>query len=508
MVFKCDKCSYTNRLNSRVQSHIRIVHTDLQPWHCSFPGCNSRFKAKQRLTRHRRIHETHLELRKPFPCTFVNCDYRAPRRDTLAEHVRVKHTPGRVRTFKCSLCPWQSYDKTSLDVHIGSHVREKRFKCKHCKFATHNATSLSFHMKAKHEKAVYVHCRFPGCDFSTVYPDYIMRHRRVHDPDKRRPPRTLIPCDFPECIHQASCTKDLKRHIWGRHNASRTKDFTCPLCSKSFYDEYGRRKHIRGVHTNEKHFVCSRCSFATPYFANVRMHFQRVHEGVIPEKFKCDLCDYRSQTDKDMDVHRSAAHSAGSKFQCGNLNCDFKTNEAWNFKQHVLIHEENPLKRFPHACSFPGCDFRRRLFAEMKRHEERHRSNKELEYKCKLCPNRSYPDSVSLRFHKDMIHNTKFFKCSVCSVCVSNKRNLRVHMRKLHNKSDSSADQEVVPRKRAVIRGQGDPTRCSQMNCNNNSGNVVSSTGGSNDGGSASLRNFACDRILIVVLDKINIERL
>ena len=510
MVLKCDKCSFTARFNWLIKKHILGAHTDPQPWSCTFPGFKSTFTVKESLTRHRRIHETRLELRKPYPCTFANCDYRASLRSTLATHVKGKHTPGRVKAFQCPLCPSKFHGKLNLDLHIQGHVKEKRFKCKYCNFKTHINGYISLHVKAKHEKSTFFHCQFPGCDYRSPFPGCVKRHRKIHYPDEKRPPRTLIPCNFPECPYQTSSMSCLKGHILTRHNPNCTRDFNCPMCPKKFFHASGLRMHITGIHARQKQFKCSSCSYVTEYMGNLKRHFQRVHEGVIPEKkFKCDLCVYRGTFKRDMDMHRLTVHSEIRKFQCRNLDCNYKTNEAGNFKTHLLTHEENPLRRRPFACSFPECDFRTRTSTAMKCHEEQH-SSKKLEFRCKLCPNKSYPDSISLHYHQCMTHNKKSFNCSICNACVSSKGVLKNHMRKLHSKSNST-DQEVVPmipRKETGRRGKCDLTSSSQINRNKNDRNFASNARDSDGGGSAIMRNPVSDRILIIVLDKIEIEKL
>ena len=46
---------------------------------------------------------------------------------------------------------------------------------------------------------------------------------------------------------------------------------------------------------------------------------------------------------------------------CDFSGCGYSTSYAFAFKNHMLIHEQDPEKQYPFACAFPGCDFRRRF---------------------------------------------------------------------------------------------------------------------------------------------------
>ena len=63
------------------------INGNFKPWICDFPGCAFHIKLKVSLKKHKRTHETVLELRKPYTCTFQDCEYRAGEKARLAEHV-------------------------------------------------------------------------------------------------------------------------------------------------------------------------------------------------------------------------------------------------------------------------------------------------------------------------------------------------------------------------------------------------------------------------------------
>ena len=129
MWFKCSSCSFTTMHPGHVPRHERTVHSELRPWECSYPGCQYAAKTRCGLTRHLKSHPTNPKLRMPYCCTFKGCEYRAISNGNLKQHKRRWHVLNRITDFGCSFCSSRFYDKNVLNVHIRSHVKEKRFEC-------------------------------------------------------------------------------------------------------------------------------------------------------------------------------------------------------------------------------------------------------------------------------------------------------------------------------------------------------------------------------------------
>lgn len=442
MAVNCDQCSYSARCNAQLKLHHLVHHSDLKPWVCSFPECKFRTKTKSHLQHHKRTHETNLELRKPFPCTFDDvCKYRAPTEQVLRGHVEAKHTPRRTRYFPCPLCPFRFYVKQDLRKHIPCHVREISYKCKHCNFRTHLRASLRNHTRTLHENPVRHSCSFPNCKFSTLYSHCLTKHNsRIHHDDDhttRRP----FPCSYsPACPYRAKSVYALNSHLRGRHNPNRVKNFTCPMCPQKFLHESSVRVHVNAIHLNETNYACDKCNFITSKSGDLSRHRAREHEGKDKKIFKCELCDYRAKRKQTVERHKLTAHSDERRFVCDQAGCGFKTNTSSSFNAHMLLHEKEPEKQFPFLCSFPNCDYRRRLNQEIKRHERQHETC-QIELQCKLCPNMRYPDPKSLYFHECLNHNKRSHKCSMCDYSVGNPSSLRKHIRKFH---DFSVNSRVV----------------------------------------------------------------
>ena len=389
MSAKCDQCPYTSCSSSDIRRQIIWTHSDQRPWKCLFQECALWFKTEYALIRHKRKHEASLELRRPHPCNHDNCNYRAGSTGSLKLHVWTKHTAGRTRDIKCPICPKIFCSQLSIKEHIRTHTREKQYGCDQCNFKTHCHRSISIHGKTVHEGTKDHKCTFSGCSFSAARHSNLGNHLRTHstDPKVQRP----FPCRFPNCTYRTSSKGNLTSHVTARHDPSRTREYSCPLCPKSFYDKTNMRAHINTAHTREK----------------------------VKKRFKCTTA-----------------------------YCKYKTNYQPSFRSHLLTHEDDPEKRYPFPCSFPGCDFRRRGTYEIKHHEQKHQnSNRQL--KCKLCPSRSYSDKNSLSFHEKIAHARESHQRPMCSFSELTRMLFDEHTSECHQ-GDISSGQHGLARMRAA----------------------------------------------------------
>lgn len=440
MVVKCDECSFTARFPSEVKFHKFRTHSDVKPWPCKFPGCHYRGKTKSAVRIHQRTHETNPELKRPYECTRHNCNYRGMLERDVERHIRAHHTPGRTRKFKCPMCPSTFFTDTVLKTHIRRcHVREQVWHCSKCNFWTHCKENLVSHVKRIHENNSVRICSFPGCSHSTTSEYRLKKHEKIHDP---RPAK--IPCKFPDCHFSTTAEFYLKRHIAVRHNPDRNKTFICPLCSKALFYKHSLEAHINIFHTQEVAVhECSRCDYVGKNASNLKAHWRKRHEVRKDERWlHCTTCEYRARQKHQLELHVKTRHSEERDFKCHVLQCNFQTNHGHAFKNHLLIHEEDPQRQFPFACAFPGCDFRRRYKRQVTSHELLHRTS-ELQLRCKKCPDKYYPDKSSLFFHDCIAHDRKSYKCPMCNYAACKPCSLSNHVRTVHANSKDSQPYEA-----------------------------------------------------------------
>ena len=377
---------------------------------------------------------------RPYRCTYSNCEYSAGLKQTLEMHIGRKHSAGKTKTSQCPLCPAKFFGPCDLRRHISRHVNENRLKCDHCGFRGHTMDSLRTHTEGHYNGKLLpaplrLSCSFPGCSYTNTGKNNLKSHSRTHevDPLLRQP----LVCTFPACDFRTTFPGGLQGHIRRRHNPDRLKEFSCSLCSKSFYEKSTLENHIKFLHTKEIIYECGKCLFRTYRCGDLRIHERRVHgEGPpVEKKFKCEKCDYRAFQIQQLDRHKRAKHSDGTELKCEHPGCKFLTHYSGTMNIHMLSHKDKVEAQFPFACTFPGCDFRRRIASEMVRHERNH-SMCQSKFKCKSCPDRSYPDSKSLFFHRSFNHVRRPYKCSLCDYAVSDKQHLEKHVLRQHRSTE------------------------------------------------------------------------
>ena len=435
-VLKCDKCPFITIHRGSIINHRLTAHSSLKPLICTI--CSFRTKTKQCLILHSKRHETALHLRKPYLCTFENCDYRATRNSSLKLHIKAKHTPSRTKDIQCPLCSEKFYQNVYLQAHIPTHLMETKFACKLCTFVTTKKSYLKCHIQGVHERERRFKCTIPGCNYKTDYDGSKRRHMRQHNSDPLV--RLPFPCSYPNCAYRAPSRHRLNRHTRALHQPqNESKKFTCTLCSKNLANRDTLTAHIKRIHAREEVYSCDKCEFQSYYSDSITTHRLRVHKEGKPleKRFKCEFCDYCSSDKRNRDCHTMTMHTDRRRLKCESFGCNYATNYGGTMRKHVLVHEKDPEKRLPFACTFPGCDFRGGSKSKIKRHEQLHLASRQ-NHACDLCGDKCYPDSGSLRFHKWIAHAKGTLDCSKCGFATCSSAALRRHTSTYHNNSNGS----------------------------------------------------------------------
>uniref|UniRef100_UPI00358DF554 myc-associated zinc finger protein-like isoform X1 n=1 Tax=Myxine glutinosa TaxID=7769 RepID=UPI00358DF554 len=135
----CELCGKAFRDVYHLNRH-RLSHSDEKPFEC--PVCRQRFKRKDRMTYHVRMHDGGVQ--KPYVCD--HCAKGFSRPDHLNNHVRQVHSTE--RPFKCQTCEAAFATRDRLRAHSARH--EERVPCQLC--GKHLATPyLADHMKMHKE---------------------------------------------------------------------------------------------------------------------------------------------------------------------------------------------------------------------------------------------------------------------------------------------------------------------------------------------------------------------
>ena len=193
-------------------------------------------------------------------------------------------------------------------------------------------------------------CLEPSCDRLFNQPGNMKQHfMTIHKGAK-------YPCTM--CEDKFSHPRGLRRHIQSVHLKMR---FPCESCSYQAACTGSLRKHTLAMHLN-KTYTCQYCQKVMRQSSNLTFHLKTYH--------LCDLCTYIAKDRIDMDVHKQENHGAPIKkrtkriFVKGQKTalkcdlCDKKEPTTKQMKRHLIRN---------HICDM--CDLKSKDFKELREHK-------------------------------------------------------------------------------------------------------------------------------------------
>ena len=273
--YTCQLCTFSSTTKYDLAVH-NLVHKGGKGFQCS--ECSYSTTHKHSLISHRRIHTGE----KPFRCLY--CDYSSRQKPSLVLHQKKQHAKSKL--FKCSQCPFRSGRKSHFDDHVMSEHPEGDgpFQCPKCPEILENKESYTQHMEAHGPPDKIWRCTV--CLYSTRNKNTFSLHIRHHRNRKR--------------LKQPSLSEELT-------------DMAVEECST----------------TGDNRLQCSRCPFATPHKAVLKVHMRR-HTGEKP--YTCHLCEYRSAQAGNLDSHLKN-HSVRRMFSCP--YCTYSVSYEANLEKHI-----------------------------------------------------------------------------------------------------------------------------------------------------------------------------
>ncbi|GAB0086668.1 Zinc finger C2H2 superfamily [Sergentomyia squamirostris] len=236
-------------------------------------------------------------------------------------------------SFECSLCGLKVSRKSSLVLHLKSHLRskkrqinrylvEKEINCKRCPFCRrvyrrkHDCKLCGPKLSNKFL------CQFCPEIFTTF--EKILRHHRALHPDK---PRPLSPFQCEICGSFATRISDLQRHM---KTHIEVLPFICNICDKRYLTERKLKEHQR----------------------------RHIPKAERDDKFKCNICEKRFISRSSLTNHKRFQHTIERKsYDC--TFCGLKFISESSLRKHQASHDGEALR--PHKCQECG-----RIFEKLK----------------------------------------------------------------------------------------------------------------------------------------------
>ena len=214
-------------------------------------------------------------------------------------------------------------------------------------------------------------------------------------------------------IHQKSATKcelcgehfrQIQRHKLYFHKIGKDEDQwgKCDICGKMLFGNSALNRH-KTNHFKEKvkNFSCKYelCDIKTDSLYNLNVHIATVHEQIRP--FKCEKCDLTFKRKAHLQSHFNASHAIERHYKHYCDKCDFKSSCRRNFTNHTnAVH----LGIRPYKCE--TCE---KTFTQ-KTHYNTHIRNVHMSHKmfsCKYCDSEFSNRRDFERHHDSKRHKRK-----------------------------------------------------------------------------------------------------
>ncbi|KAF7283650.1 hypothetical protein GWI33_023287 [Rhynchophorus ferrugineus] len=183
-VFKCELCKFITKHDKYLQSHIKLVHMDVEkPFLCD--TCSYKGKTKRELDKHYdRMHKK--EKQNIFQCChcftkFIcgHCDKHFIYKNGLKTHIIRCHIRLPEEEYhKCLKCNYKSKCLNTLKRHIKRNHGAPRLHCEKCSFKTNRQISMDAHMKTHDcDESSILKC--PDCPYRILQMTSFLYHVRV-----------------------------------------------------------------------------------------------------------------------------------------------------------------------------------------------------------------------------------------------------------------------------------------------------------------------------------------
>ncbi|XP_060099183.1 LOW QUALITY PROTEIN: zinc finger protein ZFAT [Heteronotia binoei] len=335
---------------------------------------------------------------------------------TLCEKIRKVYGD-----LECEYCGKLFWYQVHYDMHVRTHTREHLYYCSQCNYSSITKNCLKRHVVQKHSN-ILLKCPTKDCDYSTPDKYKLQAHLKVHtEMDKKN-------YSCPVCEKTFSEDRLIKSHIKTNH----------PEVSMNTISEIvGRRVQLKGL-IGKRAVKCPYCNF---YFMKNGSDLQRhiwAHEGVKP--FKCSLCEYATRSKSNLKAHMNR-HSSEKTHLCDMCGKKFKSKGT--LKSHKVLHTADG-KQF--KCTV--CDYTAAQKPQLQRHMEQHASFKPFRcahchYSCNISgslkrhynrkhPNEEYVNAGSGELAADALLQQGGIKCPVCSFVYGTKWEFSRHLKNKH----------------------------------------------------------------------------
>ena len=375
--FQCDFCDFKTISAAYLRTHRRYNHINVGQIHrCKI--CFQTFSLPWGLSKH--IDELHTIKNQVFKCK--TCDHVTTTPRNLKRHEFGHSIPEGTQTCKhcnkeISLKNWQRHFNK---YHRFRDPKLFVFNCDKCDYKTYAQRHLNSH-KVKNHSDFTMKCQF--CSFITPFEVKLQSHNINMHPN--------LVCKF--CKFETNFKDKMKQHDMNH-------PINCNGCN--FHSDSEVTMNIHKIIKHQQLIRCTKCDQYFQVSETYECHIKEKHKIYI---HKCDLCEFKSITQKLLRVHLvDVCNRDTQNLTIMQFGCDFCSSVSFNTKYDLARH----YKRFHKNHCFKVSEF-----SKIIRH-------------CKKCEF-STETIKALDLHYIDIHKFRQSKCNSCDFRTFHPTNLQRH---------------------------------------------------------------------------------
>ncbi|KAM7360781.1 matotopetli isoform 2-T4 [Cochliomyia hominivorax] len=279
--------------------------------------------------------------------------------------------------LQCEFCDFVFSEVSYLFVHSANHLPTRRFECFACEIHVKTSKEICTHWQAEcvfmreNIKVLnantqrYFVCNVCENKFQSM--DLLHEHRYTSYHFFPRLNKNIgilqLPCEYcestfesaQECVthfEEKHYKKYNKREKDGTNGSSKTRQYLCDICGKSYTQSSHLWQHLR-FHQGVKPFACKEpgCTRKFTIRPDLNDHIRKCHTGERP--YHCLVCGKRFLTGSVFYQHR-LIHRGERRYECEACGKRFYRADA--LKNHQRIHTGEK----PFGCHFCTKNFRQR----------------------------------------------------------------------------------------------------------------------------------------------------
>ncbi|XP_018566994.1 zinc finger protein 99-like [Anoplophora glabripennis] len=355
------------------------------------------------------------------------CPYSTFRKYSLRIHMLIHKKPEEYTMYKCTICPHETNRKSNLLIHLLKHKgpgEVTMHQCKECTYETRLRSNLLKHLLVhKTPDEVKMH-QCPNCPYKSKLKGNLLIHMIQH-----KKPEELVMHKCGECSYQTKLKNNLRKHILThRGPIENAPVYKCKECNyQSRWKSHLLRHMVLHNSVEVTLHKCEHCPYVANHKDNLRKHLLTHKDPSEVKMHKCDLCDFQSKRKDKIKQHMYNMHKCTA--------CDFETKEKEELTSHLKTHV---LPEQSFKCDV--CNYEARQKRYLQRHKKIHlveNPDQIVWHKCELCPYQAKRKDVlnnHLLIHKDP-SQVEMHHCPTCTYQTKRKHNLVIHQ-KSHCKGD------------------------------------------------------------------------